>query len=432
MAIVPFDAYVLATGFKVPSGLSSWFLKADGSVDSSTYLTTSAASSTYLPLAGGTLTGALSGTSATFSGTITSGSGSGNTLSSGSVDVGKDIGLAATQGIVVNNARVLAFASTGAATFSSSVTASSFIKSNTLFSCGTGSGKFLGVGSDISGAFSASDFVLWNTGGDLYMYGTGAVGMVVKATSGNVGIGTSSPSARLEVDGNPLSASFNSSTGVYTRYKYNGTNVGIIGTANQIIGGGSTTAFALGTESNDYMLFVTNNAERMRITSGGDVLVGTTGLAVGAKLQLKGNASASAMSIDIGTNGYPSISFQNSSGNQQGYIVTNASSVQYLSISDYRLKQDFKDYNGLNLVNSIKTYDYEWKSDNSRMYGVIAHELQKVLPYAVYGQKDSEQMQGVDYSKIVPVNTKAIQELYTIVLKQQAQIEELKELIKNK
>ena len=33
MAIVPFDAYALATGFKVPSGLSSWFLKADGSID---------------------------------------------------------------------------------------------------------------------------------------------------------------------------------------------------------------------------------------------------------------------------------------------------------------------------------------------------------------------------------------------------------------
>jgi hypothetical protein len=69
--------------------------------------------------AGGlTLAGALGGTSATFSATITSGTGSGNTLSSGSIDVGKDVGLAATQGIVVNNARVLAFASTGAATFS--------------------------------------------------------------------------------------------------------------------------------------------------------------------------------------------------------------------------------------------------------------------------------------------------------------------------
>jgi hypothetical protein len=45
-------------------------LKADGSVDSSTYLTTASAASTYLPLIGGTLTGALIGTTASFSGKV--------------------------------------------------------------------------------------------------------------------------------------------------------------------------------------------------------------------------------------------------------------------------------------------------------------------------------------------------------------------------
>ena len=45
------------------------------------------------------------------------------------------------------------------------------------------------------------------------------------------------------------------------------------------------------------------------------------------------------------------------------------------------------------------------------MDGVLAHELQEVLPYAVSGLKDGETMQGVDYSKIVPVMLKAIQEL---------------------
>ncbi len=61
-----FSYQVEAASFKKTSGTSSQFLKADGSVDSNTYLTTSSASSTYLPLAGGTLTGPLSGTSATF------------------------------------------------------------------------------------------------------------------------------------------------------------------------------------------------------------------------------------------------------------------------------------------------------------------------------------------------------------------------------
>jgi len=59
------------------------------------------------------------------------------------------------------------------------------------------------------------------------------------------------------------------------------------------------------------------------------------------------------------------------------------------------------------------------------MEGVIAHELQEVVPYAVTGFKDeknndgTDKIQNVDYSKIVPILVKAIQE-------QQAQIELLK------
>ena len=106
-----------------------------------------------------------------------------------------------------------------------------------------------------------------------------------------------------------------------------------------------------------------------------------------------------------------------------GSITFGTTTTSYNVTSDYRLKQDFKNYNGLDLISAIKTYDYEWKSDKSRMYGVIAHELAEVLPYAVTGKKDDEEMQGVDYSKIVPVLVKAIQE-------QQKQIEELKLKIK--
>ena len=49
----------------------------------------------------------------------------------------------------------------------------------------------------------------------------------------------------------------------------------------------------------------------------------------------------------------------------------------------------------------------------------MAHELQSVLPYAVSGTKDGENTQGVDYSKIVPLLVKAIQE-------QQVQLDQLK------
>jgi hypothetical protein len=63
------------------------------------------------------------------------------------------------------------------------------------------------------------------------------------------------------------------------------------------------------------------------------------------------------------------------------------------------------------MVSKIPVYDFKWKTNESRSYGVMAHELQEVLPDAVTGDKDAEEMQDVDYSKIVPLLVKSIQEL---------------------
>ena len=98
-------------------------------------------------------------------------------------------------------------------------------------------------------------------------------------------------------------------------------------------------------------------------------------------------------------------------GTQVGSIYVSGSATAYNTNSDYRLKEDLKDFNGLEMISNIPVYDYKWKVDESRSYGVMAHELQEILPNAVSGEKDAEEMQGVDYSKIVPLLIKSIQEL---------------------
>ena len=89
----------------------------------------------------------------------------------------------------------------------------------------------------------------------------------------------------------------------------------------------------------------------------------------------------------------------------------------------------------MNLISAIKTYDYEWKSNKTRSYGVLAHELAEVFPDAVMGIKDdinkdeTIKPQGVDYSKIVPVLVKAIQEMNTKLDEQNQTIQNLQEQI---
>jgi hypothetical protein len=96
-----------ATTLVKNNGLSTEFLKANGSVDNNTYLTTGTASSTYLPLTGGTLTGALTGTTAEFISESTqitlrhSGTGQNNILfKSGSNEIFK-------MGIASNNSSII-------------------------------------------------------------------------------------------------------------------------------------------------------------------------------------------------------------------------------------------------------------------------------------------------------------------------------------
>jgi len=159
--------------------------------------------------------------------------------------------------------------------------------------------------------------------------------------------------------------------------------------------------------------------ERMRITSGGGVLIRRTTDDGSYMLQVGDGSvdSKSPIKCEVATTSTKTqIAFNNPSGTV-GTIKTAGTSTSYNTSSDYRLKGDLQDFNGLDKVSKIPVYDFKWKTDESRSYGVMAHELQEVLPDAVNGEKDainedgSIEPQGVDYSKIVPLLVKSIQEL---------------------
>jgi hypothetical protein len=89
------------------------------------------------------------------------------------------------------------------------------------------------------------------------------------------------------------------------------------------------------------------------------------------------------------------------------------SSTYYNTSSDQRLKENIVDApSASDDIDAIQVRSFDWKADGSHQkYGMVAQELQAVAPEAVPGDADSEDMVGVDYSKLVPVLVKAIQEL---------------------
>ena len=312
--------------------------------------------------------------------------------------IGRSLGGADTQDLFIYDVAAgvtrLAISSTGAATFSSSIAVG-----------GAGLG-LTGINMPNqnylawyqSGGSGAQQVAIRGNGTSLELSSGGGLTMTLNG-SGNVGIGTSSPTSRLtvnigagEMEGLTLrDASIATSTFTYSSV-----------TGENRIGGVASYAFPT---------FYSGGSERMRITSGGQLFVGFTSGTNGT-INSVTSSGRFALTLYDEVENNSLVSFRNSSLTQVGSItITGGTSTAYNTTSDYRLKQDFKDYNGLDLVSAIKTYNYEWKSNKSRMYGVVAHELQEVIPYAVTGEKDAEQMQGVDYSKIVPILVKAVQEL---------------------
>ena len=82
----------------------------------------------------------------------------------------------------------------------------------------------------------------------------------------------------------------------------------------------------------------------------------------------------------------------------------------FATISDYRMKSNLRSIEGLSIIMNTKPYKFDYNYDCSTSFGMIAHELQEVIPEAVFGEKDGEVMQGVDYMKLLPITIKAIQE----------------------
>jgi hypothetical protein len=94
-----------------------------------------------------------------------------------------------------------------------------------------------------------------------------------------------------------------------------------------------------------------------------------------------------------------------------GSITVTASTTAYNTSSDQRLKENIVDAPAGN-IDDIKVRSFDWKADGSHQdYGMVAQELEAVAPYAVTKGETEDDMWSVDYSKLVPMLIKEIQDL---------------------
>lgn len=195
--------------------------------------------------------------------------------------------------------------------------------------------------------------------------------LVVQPNSGYVGVLTASPDKPLSIKGT--------------------------GTAGEWLGLKDTagvTQWHLNNEGGSFNIVETGASNRMRIAAGGNVGIGTDSPTY--KLHVNGSVAG------VGA---------------------------YNQLSDIRYKTNIRRIGGaLDRVEALQGVTFDWRRgeypgiefDDARQAGLIAQEVEKVLPEAV--TRDSDGNLSVSYTSLVPLLIEGMKE-------QQKQIDELRELV---
>ena len=177
----------------------------------------------------------------------------------------------------------------------------------------------------------------------------------------------------------------------------------------------------LGSATGGYVALYTQGGERVRVDPDGFLLVGTTSriasstntttcTTLGINYAWFAHNDAVYIQRPNATAGNV-LAFYRGSNYCGSVSISSSNTTSFNTSSDERLKENIVDAPAGN-IDDIRVRSFDWKSNGAHQtYGMVAQELVDVAPEAVTQGNTKDTMWEVDYSKLVPMMIKEIQDL---------------------
>jgi hypothetical protein len=304
------------------------------------------------------------------------------------------------------------------------------------FTAGAGYGAIYSTGVTPSN----TNFALVSNGASTYLNATNDAGMTIDngtkgiflVSSGNVGIGTTSPGGKLEIVG-----------GVNTYQRITNTTHSI----SLDLSCGMTAAY-VATPGNNPLVLGTNDTEKLRITSAGFLKASNTGnYSYPAANVFETVSSTTGDYINVFTNTstnpygtYIRYSGASPNGNLNEFLIcTDTTNVKFIvlssgtvqnrtgsygTISDISLKENIVDATTkLSDLLQLKVRNFNFKGEELKQIGFIAQEMEEVFPNMIDVNKDG--LKSVKTTVLIPMLVKAIQEQQDLINELSAKVSAL-------
>ena len=234
-------------------------------------------------------------------------------------------------------------------------------------------------GSTQSSYGGASSLNILTVGGHPITLGTSNTVRLTVDPSGNVGIGTGSPTKKISAD-----IGLNDTDGL--ALEYIGDNKG--GILLKPVSG-EIRMGAFNSSGTYFTTLYSNNSEAARLDASGNFLVGTTSTTPNPGVSLAPSGAVGIGNSAQGS-GWGFIEFRRSATQIGGIIQSGTTGVSYNTSSDYRLKENVvTDWDATTRLKQLNPVRFNFIADpDTTVDGFLAHEVQDIVPEAISGTKD--------------------------------------------